>query len=558
MTATELARRLGDPWDTANPAGHTAVLAADERGEPFGAGEQILDAIGLNAEFVPADLGGRLARLDDLIRVMRQVFRRDPALGLGYGASSLIAAVNVWTAGDGRQRRRAADLLLGGGRIAAGYHELAHGNDFAGSALSAYAGPDGRRRLDGRKEVIANAARAEALVLFARTSASPGSRSHSQLLVERADLPAAGCRDLPRFLTSGMRGVLLGGLAFRDCPVPADAVLGEPGRGIETALRSFQITRTALPAMAVGVLEAGLDATARFTDARVLYGRPLGDMPLIRSVLADAYADLLICDCLGLVAARSAHLVPDQMSLYASAVKYFVATLLTDAMYELSRVLGAQFYIRDGEYGIFQKLLRDLPPAGFGHAARAACLGTVLPQLPRLARRAWRAGDVPPVETYRLGGSLPPLSFDRLTVTSGGRDGHSAALTLALDAPDVPAEVRRLLHIVAVEFDALVRECAALPPGDLSVDARPEALDLPARYAAVLAATACVNVWLHNRDRGGEFLADPRWVVAALRRIVIRLRRDPGPRSRDQDRVLAAEALARHHRNSGFGLSDER
>ncbi|MCE0445234.1 hypothetical protein LT493_09735 [Streptomyces tricolor] len=53
------------------------------------AGEDLLTGFGLGAHFVPEDLGGRLARLDDLIRVMRAVYRRDPCLGLGHGAGSL-------------------------------------------------------------------------------------------------------------------------------------------------------------------------------------------------------------------------------------------------------------------------------------------------------------------------------------------------------------------------------------------------------------------------------------------------------------------------------------
>ncbi|MFD0507377.1 acyl-CoA dehydrogenase [Streptomyces chiangmaiensis] len=393
----DLERRFGDPWDPGNPTGHAAVLAADEAGEMLAAGEQLLDGYRLNAEFVPPELGGRLARLDHLIEVMRVVFRHDPCLGLGYGAGSLVPAVNVWAAGDARQRRRMAEVLLAGGRAVSGYHELAHGNDFARAEFSALPGDDGRLRLNGRKEVIANARRAEAMVIFARTSAAPGSRSHSQLFVEKADLPAGAPVHLPRFHSAGMRGVQLGGLEFRDCPIPADAVLGAPGLGMETALRSFQVTRTALPAMTAGILETGLEVAARFADERVLYGRSLAGMPHIRSILADAFTDLLICDCLGTVTARSVHLLPGETSLYASAAKYFVATLLMDATYALSRVLGAQFYIRDGGYGIFQKHLRDLAPAGFGHTARVACLSTVLPQLPGWpARGGWTTPSHPP------------------------------------------------------------------------------------------------------------------------------------------------------------------
>jgi hypothetical protein len=112
--AVELDDRFGDPWDADNPLGYAAVLAADERAELLAAGEAMLDNFRLGAEFVPTALGGRLSRLDHLIEIMRVVFRRDPCLGLGYGASSLIAAVNVWTGGREAQRRYVADLLIAG------------------------------------------------------------------------------------------------------------------------------------------------------------------------------------------------------------------------------------------------------------------------------------------------------------------------------------------------------------------------------------------------------------------------------------------------------------
>ncbi|MFD0392028.1 hypothetical protein ACFQ3Z_01690 [Streptomyces nogalater] len=168
-----LDRLLGDPADPANPVGTRAVLDADERGEMPTAGERALDAYGLNAEFVPPEYGGLLTRADHLVEVMRTVYRRDPVLGLGYGASSFIAGVNVWTAAGTEQATRVADLLLGGHRVAVAFHELAHGNDMTGTEFTAAA--DGAHlRLSGRKEVVTNISRAKALVVLARTDPRPG------------------------------------------------------------------------------------------------------------------------------------------------------------------------------------------------------------------------------------------------------------------------------------------------------------------------------------------------------------------------------------------------
>ncbi|MDT0440797.1 acyl-CoA dehydrogenase, partial [Streptomyces sp. DSM 41981] len=125
-----LERSFGPLDDPANPLGGAAFVAADTAGAMPPGAEAVLDAHGLNAEFVPAALGGRLRRMDELGRVLRPVFRRDASLGFGYGLNCFFAAAPVWTAGDEAQRRFIASLLLGGDRVAVARHGVAHGNDF--------------------------------------------------------------------------------------------------------------------------------------------------------------------------------------------------------------------------------------------------------------------------------------------------------------------------------------------------------------------------------------------------------------------------------------------
>ncbi|MBU2665902.1 acyl-CoA/acyl-ACP dehydrogenase [Actinoplanes bogorensis] len=519
-TVTDLERRFGDPWDPANPLGHRAVLAADERSEMFADGERMLDDFALNAEFVPTALGGRLTGLDRLIRVMRSVFRHDPCLGLGYGASSFIASVNVWAGGDAAQHRRLADLLLGGHKVASVYHELAHGNDFARVDFRADPGRTGELLLTGRKEVVTNARRSSAMVIFSRTSDAPGGRSHTQLFVEKDQLPPGALRYLPRFASSGMRGVQLGGIEVDRCPVGAGVALGAPGSAMEIALRSFQLTRTGLPAMTLGALDTGLRAAVRFGDDRVLRGRPVAAMPVVRGVLAESFVDLLIADCLATTVARAVHLLPEDTNVYASAVKYVVSGRAIQAMARLGEVLGAQSYLRTGEYGIFQKLSRDLAPAGFGHAARVACLATVLPQLPRLARRSWAAGQASPEDLYDHRAELPPLPFERLRIASGA-DPLTAQLLAAAEAlpPGTGELLRELTRTFTGELARLRTAALALRPADLAIGGDPAALDLAARYTTVLTASTCLNLWLAEQGRPGTFLADQAWVTAALLRL---------------------------------------
>lgn len=494
MTAAELDTLLGDPADLDNPVGHRAVLASDERAEMLAEGERLLDGYCLNAEFVPAEYGGRFTRVDRLAEVLRAVWRRDSCLGLGYGFSSFLAAINIWTAGDERQRRAAARLLLANGRIAAAFHELAHGNDFARAECAARAGGEGWR-VSGRKEIVTNIARAQAMVLFARTSDEPGSRGHSQFFLHRGDLPPYGIRDIPRFRSSGMRGVQLGGALFTDCPIPDGTLLGRAGQGMEIALRAYQVTRAVFPAISVGPLDTALRTALACALRRRIYGGAVADIPYVRATIARAYADLLAVDAFSTMAVRAVHLAPEAMGVYAPAAKYLSSGIVVNAVADLRSVLGAQSYLRDGPYGIFQKTARDLAPATFAHVSRAACLVMILPQLPLLARRSWLTGPPAPGTLFTPGADLPPLRLDLLTAGLPRADGVLNTLTdIHSDDPAVTRCAARL----RAEVRALKQDCAALPPTDIGIDGSPAAFALADRYTVLLAAASALAVSRHG------------------------------------------------------------
>ncbi|UZI26836.1 acyl-CoA dehydrogenase [Streptomyces sp. VB1] len=553
-----LERLFGDPRDPANPVGHTPILAADGRAEMFAEGEALLDGFGLNAEFVPTRYGGRLDRLDDLVEVMRAVYRRDPSLGLGYGASSLISSVNVWTSADEEQSRRVADILLGNGKIAAAYHELAHGNDMSGTEMNA-ASVDGGWCLNGRKEVVTNIRRASALVLFTRTGPGEGSRNHSQLLVDKERVLGGKIRYLPRHGTVGLRGVQLAGAVFEDCRLGPEALIGRQGHGLETAMRSFQVTRATLPAMMTAILDSALRATLLHVGSRSLYGRRVGDLPQVRAQLAGAFADLLACEAFSMVAVRALHLLPEVAGLYAASVKYAVAGALLRAVDRLSGVLGAEFFHRDGEQAIFQKLLRDLKPVGFGHAARAACQTTILPQLGILARRPLNPA-APPEALFRIDADLPEMSFGALRISSGGRDPLAASLeelaeqTAGNGDPRLAADLDGLRS----ELAAVRTAAAALAPRELTFTATADAYGLVERYVHVLVGTACLRVWWHNRDGSDAFLAEPLWLRAALARVRTAWSGRPAPLPPEEADALYTQLQLRLTEQRSFGLLGRR
>lgn len=548
-----LEARLGDPADPGNPLGYAAFLDADERGDLLPAGERMLDGYGLGAEFVPRELGGRLDDVDRLGRVLRPLFRRDGALALGHGASNLVGAVDVWADGDDDQRRRLAGVLLGGGRVCAAYTDLGTGNDVTSSDFAARAEGD-RLLLSGRKEIINNIGRAELITLLARTGEEPGSRSHSLLLLDRRTLPRDAFDLLPRYRTVGVRAMYLGGMAFRDCPVPATSVVGGTGTAFETMLRAFQVTRAVLPSAVLGGLDTQLRTVLDFAVDRRLYGRRVVDLPHARAVLTGAFADLLACDSLATVVCRALHLLPDRTSVYAAAVKYLVPLLLRDAVDALAVVLGARSFLRDGPHAIFSKHLRDLPVASLVHAGGTVCRATMIPQLPRLAR-SWLVAGGPGPDLFRLDAPLPALDLHRLTVVARGDDALLAVLWTARDGLPPGGPLRRLCDAFLEEVADLKERCAGLSPRDRTPLAAPGSFAVAHRYAVVLAAAACLGVRAGNPGHPGAFARDDAWVVAALTRLAGRLGRHPVPADPE---ALLPELLERHRTGHAFDLVGRR
>jgi alkylation response protein AidB-like acyl-CoA dehydrogenase len=568
--AAALEALLGDPADPGNPVNAAALLAADARAELLPEGEALLARFGLDAEFVPRELGGRLETLDGLVRVLRPVFRRDATLGLGYGVTSFMAAVPVWTAGTAAQRRRLADLVLGGGRVAFAYHELAHGNDFVRDEFTARRA-DGGYLLDGAKPVINNVDRAAAYVFHARTGRLGGSHDHSVLFLEPDGLPPGTHRLLGRHPMTGVRGVRAGGLAFDGCPVPAAALVGEDGQGVELALRTFQFTRAAVPAMTLSLAASCLRTAVRYA-VRGGADRPRADgsgstgtgidLRHATPVFANAFVDLLTCDALALAATRAATLLPGEAGGYAAAVKYLLPKILGETVYDLSIVLGSAVYARTGPYAAFAKHVRDLPVISLGHAGTAACQATLIPRLPALARRAWLApgAEEAPGLLFRPDGPQPALDFPATRPATAARDPLAAVAAAAADAVPGGGPEEHAVTLLARGFTAELAELRA-NCAHLDALADPAAGALADRYTHLLAAAAVLGVWRDQRRTAPHaFLADPAWATLALTRLSTRLGGLPGPPlpplPPTTEPRIADEVLHRYRESHSYDLYD--
>ena len=124
--------------------------------------------------------------------------------------------------------------------------------------------------INGEKAFISNGARASFVVVWATVDPALGRAGHRAFIVDR-DNPGMTVARIDKKM--GLAASETAALVFEDCQVPDDALVGGPAayqrrEGFKGAMRTFNMTRPMVAAMAVGMGRAALDETRRFVDER--------------------------------------------------------------------------------------------------------------------------------------------------------------------------------------------------------------------------------------------------------------------------------------------------
>ncbi|MFJ9178083.1 AMP-binding protein [Streptomyces sp. NPDC102360] len=555
-----LERRLGDPSDDRREFSYRRCAELD-RAEEFPAAVcRELDALGVPRWFVPAEHGGELRGSEELLQIIRTIGRRDFTVALGH-IKTYLGAISVWVAGRPEQAAALAERVAGGAVVSLALTEHAHGSDLLAGELSAERTERGWR-LSGEKWLINNATRAELICVLARTRPEGGTRGFSLFLVDKAELAPGSWRPLAPVPTHGVRGADISGIAFDGAEVPAKALIGTEGGGLEVILKGFQVTRTLCSAMSLGMTDHALRIAMDFARTHRLYNRELAELPHAARTLAEAHADLLAMEAVSLVATRSIHTLTEEQSAVSAVVKYLVPTLGDQAIGALRGLLGARaMLVEDHADGAFQKLERDHRIVGIFDGSTAVNLNSLINQFPVLARgyRKELADLGAVARAARLDGAPPALDHGRLTLYS--RAGCSVVQSLpdavrrarALAPPTVLARAERLLALAG----ELHQELAAYRHTAREVPE--EAFALARGYALVYAGAASLQLWLENTGTAvaaGPLWAEAAWLEAVLARVERQLTAEPDLDDTDGpalDRLLPA-LRAQHEQGLLFSL----
>lgn len=543
MSTADLEARLAE-W--ARPGGpfDPAVLTAHDEAESFPAEAcAALDTWGLPAYYVPVRHGGRQDRLDEFLGLLRRVAARDLTVAVAHG-KTFLGGVCAWVAGEDAPSGLLARQVLAGEPVAWGLTEPDGGSDLLAGSLTATRNGSGWQ-LSGRKWPVNNATRGRLMCVLARTDPQGGPRGFTVFLIDKRATAAGTVRPLPKMPTHGIRGADISGVEFHRARVPAHALVGTVGGGLELVLKSLQLTRIVCVSLSLGAGDHALGLLRRFLGERRLYGRDLATLPHVRGTAGRAVARQFLAEAVAHTAARAAHEVPDELSVVSAVAKAFVPSLVQDQLRLVGDLLGARGFLTGVEgYGGFAKLERDhqvVPLFDGSTWVNRAGLAAVLPLL-RPGRRAPASVSASPVHWLREEHRPAPLDPRRLRLAAP-RDSVLDAL------PALVAELgeREATSGTAAETAALARALldAYRRLGDDLEGVRPTggapstaAMRLAERYEWCFAGAAALALH-HARPRlqNGLWGQDELWLRGCLALVLEALGSRPTTAVRIYDRL---------------------
>lgn len=239
----------------------------------------------------PEEYGGVGAGTLSFAIALEELARVDSSVAITVGASVSLGGAPILMFGTEAQKQQWLAPLARGETIGAfASTEPGMGSDVQGLSASARRDSDGTWVINGSKAYITNAG--TELSSFVTTTAITGERAPGRPEISTFIVPVNATGFVPQkpYAKMGWHASDTRELAYQDCRVRADAMLGERGAGARVFLTTLDGGRIGVAAMGVGLAQGCLDHSVRWANERCAFGQPIARYQAVSFELADLKA----------------------------------------------------------------------------------------------------------------------------------------------------------------------------------------------------------------------------------------------------------------------------
>ena len=324
---------------------------------------------------IPIEYGGAGADYLTHIVAVEELSRSCASTGFTVSIHVGIASMLILLFGNEEQKKKYLVPLAKGQNLGAFVlTEPGAGTDVMAATTTAIL--DGNDYvINGTKTFTSNGPTGGTYLVFAWTDKAAGRKGMSAFVIPRE---TPGMKAGEHFKKMGLRSSQTSEMVFKDCRVPKENLLGKEGAGLVMAMAGFDHGRVGIAAQSVGILQAALDESIRYSKERVQFGAPIARQQAISWMIANMATDLSAARLLTYHAAW----LKDQkqpFSKEASMAKLFAAEAAMRHTIKAVQIQGGYGYIKGAKV---ERLMRDAKITeiyeGTSEAQRMVISGNVL------------------------------------------------------------------------------------------------------------------------------------------------------------------------------------
>jgi butyryl-CoA dehydrogenase len=197
--------------------------------------------------------------------------------------------------------------------------------------------------INGTKIFITNGGVAGSVIVMAATDPSKGHRGLSTFIVEKG---TEGFTLGSLENTMGINASDTSELVFENCRVPAENMLGKEGEGFKIAMIALDGGRIGIGAQALGIAQAALEESIKYSREREQFGRPISKFQAIQWMIADMATEI---DAARYLIYRAAYL-KDRVKRFgkeAAMAKMYASETARRASIKAIQIHGGYGYTKD-------------------------------------------------------------------------------------------------------------------------------------------------------------------------------------------------------------------
>lgn len=251
-----------------------------------------INALELNSMFIPEEYGGTGLSYSAYLACVREISMADASTGITWATNFHATSPLVDFASD-EQKKRWLPIIANGGVAALALTETSAGSDATGMKTRFRVEGD-QIVVNGSKIFITNGDVCDLLVLFGKWEELGDGKDAISIVVVEKGTP--GFNVLRTEEKMGMCSSTTAALAFDECRIPLENLVGMPGKGLQMLFHFLNKSRPSVAAHALGIARAAFDDAVSYINQRSQSGRKIIEFQGIQFMLADMATDLAMCE----------------------------------------------------------------------------------------------------------------------------------------------------------------------------------------------------------------------------------------------------------------------